>query len=185
MIMKILVIEDTHLETAKKALQDGEHSFVFAATYEEAMEHFASGRIEGVISDLFFPSQTNWGLHYNKRFLKRTRSEPAFNKEMEGNPYLGKILEMRTLSENPSGLAIVEHCLTNGIHCIVVSAGNRHRGNLAAVRYTIPHLTPFNTVDHDPLRKFVLGGGVEDPPKDNLETWTSALEHLVKKWWCE
>lgn len=139
---RVLVVEDLDIYTAREALHDGEYTFVFAETYEQAKILLDEG-VDGIITDLFFPSDTDW-THYWAIKILTSPIYQAVDEEQQTN-----LLEISIATENPSGLAIIKECIERKIPFVMVTAGNRHHGNLAKVRHSLPCLQPFAL--HDQL----------------------------------
>mgnify|MGYP001563605405 CR=1 FL=1 len=188
--LEILVVEDnTQFTAAAKSVYDKQDSGVhtsYALTYEEAMAYLQSSRVDGVITDLFFPSETNWA----DKFLPEIRKESL--KKMVEKGELPNILswsyerlsnydknlvvgfdlnaqrditvkDYRDVSENPSGLGIGLHCLQEKIPFIMISQGSRHGGNLGLIRYALQYCNTFKRMlnnTNDPLPEMLLYQGV-------------------------
>ncbi|MES2203531.1 MAG: hypothetical protein V4474_04390 [Patescibacteria group bacterium] len=160
-IQKLLIVEDSEefAERARKALWNTSLFPLFASSYEEALdalEHgaeFQGRRIEvhAVISDLFFPSATDW---------------------------CKELFHGRILKENPSGLAIAKWCHEHRMPYILVSQGDRHKGELAILREPLKYM-PFAGLDGDVLPKLLVRGGSQVDKNDPC-IWLEAVIQVLQ-----
>ena len=166
--MKLLVIDDTpaYLEVAAAAL--GEYEISFVSSYEAAAQAIESEKFHGVISDLFFPSNTDWA-----EFVRTNLTTLSEYKTDERS----SLREKLSITENPAGLGIALLCKSRGIPFIIITDGSRHKGNFGELRNALI-ATGFITGGWDPLPKLVLYGNGQD--KTRPEPWRTSLDHFVK-----
>lgn len=167
--MKILIIDDNeeYLKVAIKTLGN-ENGIVTATTYEEALGKIEG--VEGVITDLFFPSLIDW-----TKFIKNLSSLSQYDKKYI--EFLSKTHEL-TIKENPSGIGIALLCKDKGIPFVILSEGDRHSGSLGAVRYSLI-ATGLITGSWDPLF-YLLANHGEGINKSDAKSWIYAMRDLTK-----
>lgn len=174
----ILVIEDT--EEFKKLARETFNKlfsplmFAYVSTYEEAVNVLTKGAFKtklpvfGVISDLFFPSD----IDFRKEILETL---PFSSKDPIGEHT--KTLNMPP--ENPAGLGVARWCHEHKMPFILVSDGDRHRGQLGILRdYMLNR--QFLDYDWDPLPKILVRGGSE-VSKHHGVVWLEALIAVMTK----
>ena len=163
--LNILVVEDTpeFLEVSKKVYgADDKIVARYASTYEEAVEQTHQERPDGMITDLFFPSQISWVDRVYQEIKSNIQREiDDFKKDQKSDYILLK--DFRKLSENPSGLGILQYCLERKIPLVVLSQGERHKGDLAVVRRASRYISALSNAAEwadDPLPQFMLYRGM-------------------------
>lgn len=154
----VVVVEDSPewIKVAKSVFDNEPINVVYASTYEDAMSKIEELKEKGikfkVVTDLFFPSEINFVERLLPMVKENIEKEKAKIREMiekaQGLPiarfYRGLLREFdeipgefEHLNENPSGLGIIDYCLNNKVPVLVLSQGNRHKGNLAIVRSAV------------------------------------------------
>ncbi|MBU0957397.1 MAG: response regulator [Nanoarchaeota archaeon] len=170
--LEILVIEDVpEFADVARGVYDADDrvNAHYAANYEEAMAMLEKKKYDGVVSDLFFPSETD----FIKAFAGETDSSKSAFGEEYGRTYQDRF---EKLDENPSGLAILQYGINHDIPTVVISQGDRHKGNLEVVRAVmgIHPLFSKQYQEGDPLSWMFVNGGRE-VDKNNPEMWENAV----------
>lgn len=165
--MNLLIIDDNdvYLKMATRVLE-GYHEVVTASSYEEAIEKMQ--KVDGVITDLFFPSQINWFEEVKK--MQPSGYETVYKESIQKSIKKG-------VAENPSGLGIALLCKERAIAFIIVSDGSRHHGDLGTVRDALL-ATGFVTQKWDPLPELLYG--MNGANKMDPMTWQGAAANLKK-----
>jgi CheY-like chemotaxis protein len=166
--MKLLIIDDKneYLKAAIDTLRT-DNEIVTATTYEEALKKLEG--VEGVITDLFFPSSIDW-----MKFVKSLTPLPQCDKRYL--EFLSKTQEC--IKENPSGIGIALLCKNKGIPFVILSEGDRHSGSLGAVRHALI-ATGFITGGWDPLF-YLLANHGDGINKREGKSWLYALRDITK-----
>ena len=187
MAKKILIIEDTsdYSDVALKVLATEEVSL--ATDYDEAIALLGKNRYDIVLSDLFFPENSQ--VRGSKAQVVLVKLREWVNKWVDDD-YEGKrvraknpkysldhaIIEMISIMDNATentalGLLIAEHCVVNKIPFSIVSQGDRHKGPLAAIRNSMAHC--YQVGDIFPTLLCLHGDQVD---KNSPDTWLKAVE---------
>jgi hypothetical protein len=215
-IYSLLVIEDNshYQDVAKKAFSAIQGIAIsYASTYEDALP-ILHHKPDAVITDLFFPAKISVRENYikigktlglipfdwdNPRYDRINMDATAknFAETFVNWPGHNSLIPGSESFIEPSGILVLEYCFDNNITPIVVSQGDRHKGDFGRVRYFLDYLIvslhlKLPSADQinacNPLSmKFLLremsifsyclyqGEGVD---KSQQETWIDALKEL-------
>ena len=167
--LEILVIEDQqqNIAIARSAFEGkSEMQFHYSSNYEDSLKVINERKIDGIITDLFFPASTISAKKVyedleNQLEMRKTYRVEAFNE----------------LEEEPSGLLIAEKAINLDIPLIILSQGDRHVGGLGAVRYFFEELKRRLQLMVSPV--FGDSGEEKEIYKDIISK-NALLGHLVK-----
>jgi len=197
--LEILVIEDDQnfINVAKNTyMNDTNINPKFASTYEEAIQYLNDLKIDGVVSDLFFPSKIDWKNEFLGEFKEEldrvisyfyNKCSSEEEKQRMKKEYIDHNVknfeDFKNLDENPSGLGIMQYCNKNKIPYVIASQGERHRGKLGIVRRAVQYMKSFKkSKDDDPLARVLIEALPKssfeyniETDKGNKETWIDAL----------
>jgi hypothetical protein len=193
--LEIVVIEDTprFLEIAKQvANRKTSLSSKFFQSYEPAIKYLKENKIDGVVTDLFFPSE----LDIQKEILsneRETREKLRLEKGISGEWALLKydVPTFGQLTENPSGLAIAEYCTNSHIPYLMLSHGDSHARNLQLVGEALAHGGLYQLgykkhiyaglIQGFTLYDLLLYGGGRNIDKAQEKTWEDAFNSIQAK----
>ena len=191
--LETLVVEDnSEFINVARSVYDNDPSLIthYSSTYEEAFNQIKQKKFDGIITDLFFPSNTI----STKKIYSEIGRGLGLNPEQDYDQYK-EPQSFAKLKEEPSGLLVVEFCIEKEIPFVILSQGNRHHGELGAVRYFMgdisdkidefekdgkeyksTKLLEFLKQKQKPFYyRFLNSNGVD---KGNPETWKKAIEYL-------
>lgn len=172
----ILIVEDTEefRTAAENALKHCTDLLVgFTSSYEEAMAALKDGlfpakwKVDGVITDLFFPSETDWRQKMTSELPLSKKGMGLTESFFKGYP-----------SENPSGLAVAQWCFDNNKPFVMLSQGDRHEGDLGKVRGAIID-RDFVGNKWDPLPNILVRQG-SYVDKREPAVWLEALVRILR-----
>jgi hypothetical protein len=133
----------------------------YARDLPEALKLLNEGDFDGVVTDLFFPSEE--GTDLRQYYAERADDEDARQEILE-------------LEEEPSGLRLAERLHDRGIPFKILSQGDRHRGDFGRIRRASinhPHLTPI--FGNDPIARIAYQREDKPVDKTNPGTWIWVL----------
>lgn len=167
--LKLLIVEDKerHLVDAKAYFssleQNGLVNPVYASTLVEAERHYKK-RLDGIISDIFFPigadpkvtEERIEGLAWRLSGYKD--GSPTFVGEETDHP--------------PAGVYVIEHAMKKGIPAVLITDAYHHG----------PRVEPVNSwVDEQGLPKIVDNDNVKDMPKHWRTAYAAVVIELCKE----
>ncbi len=149
-------------------------SVTYASTYEEALASLETGNITHVITDMFFPSETDWRQHFTNVMHDSSRYALCDHRE--------EAEKFSELPENPSGIAVTLECWKRGIPSIVISQGNRHVGVSGTLRFALENMDFFyegNIQERIWVLNFESNLKRIEIDKTDISWWLMAWEHVV------
>lgn len=190
MEQRIVVIEDNpeFLGLAQRiANSQSSLKSTFFQSYEPTITYLQNNSVDGVITDLFFPAETNFRermINEDNEIRTKLRLERPKLKLISVD-----LTPFRNLKENPSGLGIAKYCIDNEIPYLIVSQGDRHSGDLGVVREALNGGMPQLGIKkseltgipgYDKLPGMMLYGGSHiDKAREN--TWLDAFEEITNR----
>jgi hypothetical protein len=187
--LEILVVEDNldFLEIAKRVATSRTNLIPnFFQSYEPAIDYLKNNSADGVITDLFFPSLTDFrqvGLEQVYKMLAKISDSET--PEAPGEKLIEVMKSFSELQENPAGIGMAKYCFDNKIPYIIVSQGDRHKGDLWTTRemswYFPTGFLGKNTYSGGPVEipdLMLYQGSHIDKSKE--KTWIDAFEKVEK-----